>query len=63
MLNRLIRFDIYSLDFRSESVENLKEDDPGILSTSYKLNKLITDEVDLGIPANRIVLGGFSQGV
>ena len=33
-----------------------------MLRTSHSLNQLITAEVDAGIPANRIVLGGFSQG-
>lgn len=33
-----------------------------MLKTVHSLNQLITAEVDAGIPANRIVLGGFSQG-
>ena len=33
-----------------------------MLNTARELNALITAEVDAGIPANRIVLGGFSQG-
>jgi pimeloyl-ACP methyl ester carboxylesterase len=33
-----------------------------MLQTVYALNALITAEVDAGIPASRIVLGGFSQG-
>ncbi|KAJ7462157.1 Phospholipase/Carboxylesterase-domain-containing protein [Mycena latifolia] len=49
-------FDILSFGFDSE------EDQPGMLKTSHSLNQLITAEVDAGIPANRIVLGGFSQG-
>ncbi|KAJ7739925.1 Phospholipase/carboxylesterase/thioesterase [Mycena metata] len=49
-------FDIYSFDFDG------KEDQAGMLKTSHALNQLITAEVDNGIPANRIVLGGFSQG-
>lgn len=28
----------------------------------YTVNRIITDEVDAGIPSDRIVLGGFSQG-
>ncbi|RPD67376.1 Phospholipase/carboxylesterase [Lentinus tigrinus ALCF2SS1-7] len=41
---------------------NAREDEEGMLKTMYALNQLITAEVDAGIPANRIVLGGFSQG-
>lgn len=33
-----------------------------MLKTVHSLNQLVTAEVDAGIPANRIVLGGFSQG-
>ncbi|KAJ7223956.1 Phospholipase/carboxylesterase/thioesterase [Mycena rebaudengoi] len=49
-------FDILSFGFDSE------EDQPGMLKTAHSLNQLITAEVDAGIPASRIVLGGFSQG-
>ncbi|KAJ7167663.1 Phospholipase/carboxylesterase/thioesterase [Mycena filopes] len=49
-------FDIFSFGFDS------KEDEPGMLKTRHALNQLITEEVDNCIPANRIVLGGFSQG-
>ncbi|KAI0832828.1 Phospholipase/carboxylesterase [Trametes gibbosa] len=41
---------------------NAQEDEAGMLKTMHSLNRLITEEVDAGIPANRIVLGGFSQG-
>jgi poly(3-hydroxybutyrate) depolymerase len=50
------RFDILSFGF------NAAEDEKGMLQTVHSLNQLITAEVDAGIPANRIVLGGFSQG-
>lgn len=33
-----------------------------MLQTAASLNKLISDEVEGGISASRIVLGGFSQG-
>ena len=33
-----------------------------MLKTVHSLSQLITNEVDQGIPADRIVLGGFSQG-
>ena len=37
-------------------------DEPGILRSRTTLTKFITDEVAAGIPSDRIVLGGFSQG-
>ena len=49
-------FDIYSFGFDGE------EDEKGMLETSRSLNSLISDEVDSGIPSDRVVLGGFSQG-
>ena len=49
------RFDIPSFDFKDE-------DEPGMLKSMRSLNELITTEVDSGIPAERVVLGGFSQG-
>ncbi|KAI0774740.1 Phospholipase/carboxylesterase [Trametes elegans] len=39
-----------------------REDEEGMLNTVYSLNQLITAEIDAGTPAERIVLGGFSQG-
>ncbi|KAH9899448.1 Phospholipase/carboxylesterase [Cubamyces lactineus] len=50
-------FDIY--EFGSI---NSREDEEGMLKTAHALNQLITAEVDAGIPADRILLGGFSQG-
>jgi predicted esterase len=38
------------------------EDDAGIARSQAYFHKLIADEVAKGIPSNRIVLGGFSQG-
>ncbi|KAJ7246574.1 Phospholipase/carboxylesterase [Mycena haematopus] len=49
-------FDIFSFGFTG------RQDEMGMLKTVHSLNQLITAEVDAGIPANRIVLGGFSQG-
>jgi predicted esterase len=40
----------------------MREDEPGVLKSAHALNALITAEVDAGVPASRIVLGGFSQG-
>jgi len=49
-------FDIASLQFDS------KEDEPGILQSSDRLKKMIDDEVNAGIPYEKIAIGGFSQG-
>ena len=54
---RPYRFDIFEF-----GNVNAREDEAGMLRTSHSLNQLITAEVDAGIPADRIVLGGFSQG-
>ena len=37
-------------------------DEHGIMRSRTVLTKLITDEVEAGVPTDRIVLGGFSQG-
>ena len=50
------RFDIYSFGFDTE------EDEKGMLESARLINQVITSEIDCGIDANRIVLGGFSQG-
>ncbi|KAG8984051.1 hypothetical protein FRB90_005602, partial [Tulasnella sp. 427] len=49
-------FDIMSLNDFDE------EDEPGIIKASLSINQLITAEVDGGIAASNIILGGFSQG-
>lgn len=38
------------------------EDEDGIRDATEKVHQLIADEEATGIPSNRIVLGGFSQG-
>lgn len=38
------------------------EDEQGIKASEEYLNSLIQQEVDAGISADRVVLGGFSQG-
>lgn len=38
------------------------EDEAGIRNAAKMVHSLIAKEVGLGIPSNRIVLGGFSQG-
>jgi len=50
------RFDIFSLDFKGP------EDESGILQSRDEINKIIAQEVSSGVPPNRIVVGGFSQG-
>jgi predicted esterase len=39
-----------------------EQDERRMLQTRDYINSLIQSEIDDGIPANRIVLGGFSQG-
>ncbi|BEJ16235.1 hypothetical protein CspHIS471_0508400 [Cutaneotrichosporon sp. HIS471] len=52
-------FDVITFD---RSITPRPEDEAGILATVEAVDKLIQAEVDAGIPENRIVLGGFSQG-
>ncbi|CAF1170832.1 unnamed protein product [Adineta steineri] len=49
-------FDAFGLN------RSAKEDQEGILESSKYFNDLIQDEIDKGIPAERIIIGGFSQG-
>lgn len=49
-------FDLKSLD------ANGPEDEEGIKNACQKIHNLIEEETKLGIPSNRIMLGGFSQG-
>lgn len=49
-------YDIYSLE-RGE-----REDDKGILESARQIMQLIEQEELRGIPSNKIVLAGFSQG-
>ncbi|KAJ7326562.1 acyl-protein thioesterase [Desmophyllum pertusum] len=48
-------FDIKSLQFS-------EEDEAGIKDSAVKIKAIIEEEIKNGIPSNRIVLGGFSQG-
>ncbi|CAL8093225.1 unnamed protein product [Orchesella dallaii] len=50
-------FDIRSLDKNDGN-----EDESGVKKASELITKMIDDEVKAGIPASRILLGGFSQG-
>lgn len=49
-------FDIKGLDPNSD------EDEAGIKAAAEHLQTMISDEEKLGIPRDRIVVGGFSQG-
>lgn len=49
-------FDLMSLDPTGP------EDEAGIKAAAQMVNSLIADEIKSGIPSNRILLGGFSQG-
>lgn len=39
-----------------------QQDEDGILASIGRLKQVIKEEIDEGIPSNRIVIGGFSQG-
>ncbi|KAI1488405.1 Phospholipase/Carboxylesterase-domain-containing protein [Biscogniauxia mediterranea] len=54
-------YDIVALSGRTEDIR-ARQDERGILVSRDYLHGLIQSEIDAGIPANRIVLGGFSQG-
>ena len=49
-------YDIYSLENSSQ------EDACGIVQMQQSIHQLIEQEISSGIPSNRIVLAGFSQG-
>jgi len=49
-------------DIRSLGDVTARQDEDGMLKSVNIVHKLITEEVDSGIPADRIVVGGFSQG-
>jgi predicted esterase len=50
-------------DIRTLGDVTVRQDEDGILKSVNLVHKLITEEVDSGIPADRIIVGGFSQGV
>ena len=56
LLNDVFRFDIYSFGFDTD------EDEKGMVESARLIDQVITSEIDSGIDANRIILGGFSQG-
>ncbi|HAI46237.1 MAG TPA: carboxylesterase, partial [Stenotrophomonas sp.] len=49
-------YDLVSMDFRSRA------DAAGVDASVQALEALIQQQVDAGIPAERILLAGFSQG-
>lgn len=49
-------------EFPVADISKRSEDEAGILRSRNTLHSLINAEVEKGIPAERIVLGGFSQG-
>ncbi|KAI1157702.1 phospholipase/Carboxylesterase [Nemania serpens] len=54
-------FDIAALNGGIDDIRS-RQDEPGLLRTRDYVSSLIQAEIDAGIPANRIVVGGFSQG-
>ncbi|KAK4117526.1 acyl-protein thioesterase-1-like protein [Canariomyces notabilis] len=54
-------YDIHTIDGTPESLRK-HEDEAGILASQAYFHDLIQKEIDSGIPADRIVIGGFSQG-
>ncbi|KAK4189229.1 Phospholipase/carboxylesterase/thioesterase [Podospora australis] len=54
-------YDIHTIDGNAESLRR-NEDEAGILVSQAYFHDLIQKEIDSGIPAERIVIGGFSQG-
>ena len=51
----------HTIDGNAESLRK-NEDEAGILLSQAYFHDLIQKEIDSGIPSDRIVLGGFSQG-
>jgi predicted esterase len=51
-------YDIKSLSTLSDR----EEDEQGIIKSRDYFHSLVDQEIEKGIPANRIVIGGFSQG-
>jgi phospholipase/carboxylesterase len=53
-------YDIF--EFGSQVQKQAREDEAGLRETFAAVHALIDREVARGVPANKIVLGGFSQG-
>ncbi|OTB17164.1 hypothetical protein K445DRAFT_316658 [Daldinia sp. EC12] len=54
-------YDIFALSGKIDDIKR-HQDESGILQSREYFNGLIQAEIDSGIPPNRIVIGGFSQG-
>ncbi|AEO65072.1 uncharacterized protein THITE_2111664 [Thermothielavioides terrestris NRRL 8126] len=54
-------YDIHAIDGNPESLRR-NEDEAGILLSQAYFHELIQQEIDAGIPSDRIIIGGFSQG-
>ncbi|KAK5988847.1 Acyl-protein thioesterase 1 [Cladobotryum mycophilum] len=56
-------FDVISLGGNTDPFNSSNDDEEGILQSRKYLNSLIENEIERnGIPSERIVIGGFSQG-
>lgn len=53
------RFDIRAL---AVDIPKFGEDEQGIIDASQSILQLVSAEIEAGIPSNRIVIGGISQG-
>lgn len=49
-------------DIKSLTAITDKQDEAGVLKSVNRLKEVIAEEIALGIPTDRIVIGGFSQG-
>ncbi|KAI2610477.1 Phospholipase/carboxylesterase [Hypoxylon sp. NC1633] len=54
-------YDIFALTGKVDDIKK-DQDERGILQSRDYFNGLIQAEIDSGVPASRIILGGFSQG-
>lgn len=52
-------FDLTSLD---DLTDSQYDDEQGLIKSVEAVDKLVQAEIDSGIPENKIVVGGFSQG-
>jgi len=52
-------FDLSSLD---DLTDSKYDDEQGLLKSVDAVDRLVQAEIDAGIPENKIVVGGFSQG-
>ena len=52
----------YDITDLSSDLGNRTEDEAGIVKSQKVFHSLIAEEIKAGIPSERIVLGGFSQG-